>query len=65
MAAPCASLKDTHPATVAAIVIWNENIYAGKKRARKMKRLHEIQKTEQHWKAIESHLRHIGAAGAE
>ena len=42
-----------------------ERKYAGKKRARKMKRLHEIQKTEQHWKAIESHLRHIGAAGAE
>ena len=40
-----------------------ERKYAGKKRARKMKKLRN--ENENHWKAIENHLRHIGAAGRE
>ena len=40
-----------------------ERKYAGKKRARKMKRLRN--ESEHHWKAIENHLRHIGAAGVD
>ena len=40
-----------------------ERKYAGKRRARKMKRLRN--ENEHHWKAIENHLRHIGAAGGE
>ena len=40
-----------------------ERKYAGKKRARKMKRLRS--ESEHHWKAIENHLRHIGAAGVD
>ena len=39
-----------------------EKKYVGKKRARRVTKLHETRRAERHWKAIEGHLRHIGLA---